>query len=885
MPLPQRVKRADLPFQVLNSIEKEANKQVGLLLDTVLRITESEVMSAQPDLEEAALVGTSLPADEESLRKSFASEDEERRSFQPIRDYNRRVIHGAPRNPAQLTDSQIKRLISVLNWEDGQLHLDPERNRTPLDLSSPGEEIVVPTYCLVYGNFKPLDLEEAFKGKGLRIEVVAKKGSKTFLVTKGNAVAFACVATYIPAVRVLVRYQEPSTDTRQPEIRQTYSDAHEQEVLARNDIAHLIYNLPSYLEPLAEQARTFEKAKFLTIAADERSDEEAEARDRAIKKDDARRQLWLKLYNAAIESGLTPAQANKEVRFNDRWIAAEALAEKSLELAARIEDRWDQYRSTCRKALALARMYVEQDGEEFVAPLSNLALYNEANKPHDVVEESLMGDVGLGYTLDERVEIRDLRGDWRLGTVVRLGPNEIRVRRDDGQYRAVADVSAVRREGEGKLILGIEDDPGYTLDMKEIRIPKFNVIIPAGSNSLKIERALEPINEEMNRTSLQVNKATWERNLATQELELEKANEAAHAEAGRRFRTNSSKDCGELLFTELGLPIQRVNQGTGQPAVDKESLQALDSLGEKIAGLIITAREAQSKLSQLQKWEPYATAGTVQAHWNTFGTPMGRYTCDTPNLQNRIVAIRETIEAPLGFKLVSLDLGQAEYVTWASLSGDPILGKAFIDGTDFHERMYDEVRAAAPDVDLHQEDPRKSGKTINFALLYQMQAFVLAKRLGVTTDSARKIMEGWQSRAEMAFNYRESVLTRAIQTGQISTQFGRTRYMPQLKTAKGPALHEARKTAFHHHNCGTAAEIVKIKQIKTWRRLRRDQQLNFEDVRIGLQMHDEIILIVKDDLVDGVRQTALEAFEEPIQGFLPFKIDVRIGQNWMDVSK
>ena len=114
--------------------------------------------------------------------------------------------------------------------------------------------------------------------------------------------------------------------------------------------------------------------------------------------------------------------------------------------------------------------------------------------------------------------------------------------------------------------------------------------------------------------------------------------------------------------------------------------------------------------------------------------------------------------------------------------------------------MIEEVRKAAPDVNLHEEDPRQSGKTINFALLYLMQPFVLAKKLGITTEEAAMIIAAYKARAPIASAYIESYLAGVAKTGMTHTKFGRTRHVPDMKKARGPRLHELRKTAWHHHN-------------------------------------------------------------------------------------
>jgi len=417
----------------------------------------------------------------------------------------------------------------------------------------------------------------------------------------------------------------------------------------------------------------------------------------------------------------------------------------------------------------------------------------------------------------------------------------------------------------------------------QIDIPKFNVTLPVGSNSLRIEEELGPSTLEMNSTPLQVNEETWRKNITAATRERDRLFGEAKSRSGNPdFRANAPSDCVKEFFEKRGLPPQRINKNSGTPACDKETLQALAAMGDELAPIVLEAREAQSRLSQLEKWEEFALAGEVQCNWNQLGTPHGRYSCDSPNLQNRIIEIRETIEAPTGFKFLSLDLGQAEYVTWASLSQDPTLIKAFADDKDFHTQMFEEVKAAAPNLDFHGEE-RKAGKTINFALLYLMQPFVLAKKLGITEAEAREIIQAYEERAPIATEYKKRVIREFKKTGVSITKFGRVRELKEIMSAKRGQLHQLTKTLWHHHNAGTAAEILKIKQVKAWKAIRR--AFSVEDARLALQMHDEVIFLVKDEFLEQATELAKAAFAERIPGFLPFKVDVRTGRNWREISK
>jgi DNA polymerase-1 len=404
--------------------------------------------------------------------------------------------------------------------------------------------------------------------------------------------------------------------------------------------------------------------------------------------------------------------------------------------------------------------------------------------------------------------------------------------------------------------------------------------------SAELERRLIPITAEMNEKPLRVNTLTWV-------INREAAEESAHflidfcryLADDDWFRPNSTADCGKVLFINRGLKPPKVSKKSGLPLTDKDVLSELANSGDNLAPVIIDARSAITRWGQLKAWKPYAEAGYVQAKWDSLGCPHGRYTSASPCLNNRIPPIRETIESDNGYSFLSLDLSQAEYAVWASLSGDLALGQLFREGRDFHTEMAASILDAVPSWDLHGQDPRQAGKTLNFALLYMMQVHTLARKLGCSTEVADRIQKAYFGRAETAHRYTQRVLERAKETGYVETFYGRRRYCPELGAVSSEReQHEIEKTCWNHHVAGTAAELTKQKQVKGWELLRK---LDYtpDHVRLVLNGYDECLWMVRNDVLrDG--QTILETVwvqREP--GFLPFQFGVKSGCNWGEVSK
>jgi DNA polymerase-1 len=296
------------------------------------------------------------------------------------------------------------------------------------------------------------------------------------------------------------------------------------------------------------------------------------------------------------------------------------------------------------------------------------------------------------------------------------------------------------------------------------------------------------------------------------------------------------------------------------------------------------ARSALTKYGQLKAWRPFADMGRVQATWDSLGTPHGRYTSDGPCLNNRIPPIRETIEADPGYSFLSLDLGQAELVSWASLSGDPELAKSFREEKDFHLETALSIKAAVPSWDLRDAELRDAGKTLNFAILYQMKASTLASKLGCSLEIAERIISAYYRRFPKATAYIRAVLAEAKVTGYVQTYFGRRRFCPEYQTSsKEREVHEVEKTIWNHVNCGSAAELLKKKQILAWEDLRK-AGYGENDVRLVIQNYDECIWLVRDSLLKEVQERIEAIWKTQEKDWIKFKVDVKSGKTWKECS-
>ena len=79
---------------------------------------------------------------------------------------------------------------------------------------------------------------------------------------------------------------------------------------------------------------------------------------------------------------------------------------------------------------------------------------------------------------------------------------------------------------------------------------------------------------------------------------------------------------------------------------------------------------------------------------------------------------------------------------------------------------------------------------------------------------------------------------------------------------------------------GSAADIIKLAMVKVYNRLKKEN-LNSE---IILQVHDELILNVKENELEVVKSLVKEEMENVLKISVTLEVDTNIGNTWYDAK-
>jgi len=355
----------------------------------------------------------------------------------------------------------------------------------------------------------------------------------------------------------------------------------------------------------------------------------------------------------------------------------------------------------------------------------------------------------------------------------------------------------------------------------------------------------------------------------------------AHALAGQPFNLNSPKQLGEILFTNLGLPVVKKTP-SGTPSTDEEVLQKLAEdypLPKCLLEHRSLAKLKGTYTDKLPKMVNPAT-GRVHTSFSQAVAVTGRLASSDPNLQNIPIRtpegrrIRAAFIAPPGCRLVSADYSQIELRIMAHLSGDKGLLDAFARGEDVHRATAAEVFGITP-LEVTNEQ-RRAAKAINFGLIYGMSAFGLAKQIDVDRGSAQTYMDRYFARYPGVARYMEETRSAAKERGYVETVFGRRLWLPEIRSSNVGRRQGAERAAINAPMQGTAADLVKLAMIAVQRWLDKEKLQS----KLILQVHDELVLEMPESELAAVKAALPPLMAGVARLSVPLLAEVGVGANW-----
>lgn len=328
----------------------------------------------------------------------------------------------------------------------------------------------------------------------------------------------------------------------------------------------------------------------------------------------------------------------------------------------------------------------------------------------------------------------------------------------------------------------------------------------------------------------------------------------------------SNKDMYKLLIEDLKLPVVKKSAKTGKPSFDKFAMEEyellLDRMDSPIAKLIKEFRGWQKSISA--SYKPYLdlldSDGRLRCSYKTHGTVSGRLSCAEPNLQQIPKAsdkpwngrVKECFIAQPGYSLVEFDYSQLELRLGTAYAKEDSLKQVFAEGRDIFDEMSAQLGMT-----------RQDTKTLVYSMQYGAGEKRIMAAFGVDQPEAKRLRENYFATYPRFKALSDVASAKAEQSGRVKIWSGRFRHF-QYPSESYKALNSIIQ--------GGAADIVERVMVRAF------DEIDNDECRLLLQVHDSLLWEVKTDKLDEYSQRILTLMEdvEPKDFDVKFAVDMKI---------
>ena len=397
-----------------------------------------------------------------------------------------------------------------------------------------------------------------------------------------------------------------------------------------------------------------------------------------------------------------------------------------------------------------------------------------------------------------------------------------------------------------------------------------------------IEMPLVSVLADMEITGIKVDKDVLDEMQKEIEVKIELLENTIYNLAGMQFNISSPKQLGEVLFDKLGLPSGKKNK-TGY-STDVKVLEKL-AVNYPIAEKILEYR-ALTKLNStyITGLENYILEdGKIHTIYKQTLTRTGRLSSTEPNLQN--IPVREEMGrkirkafVPVNDVLLSADYSQIELRILAHISKCPGLIDAFKNNLDIHTKVASDIYGIPKEGVT--KAMRRTAKAVIFGIVYGISGFGLGENLHISKKEADSFIQKYFELYPEVKKYTEDVVKFAKEFGYVTTLFGRKRVIDEIKNPNYIIKSTGERMAMNTPIQGTSADIMKMAMINVYNRFKKEGITS----KILLQVHDEIIVDVKNSELELIEKVIKEEMENVYKLDVPLKVEIDTGINWYEAK-
>jgi DNA polymerase I len=171
-------------------------------------------------------------------------------------------------------------------------------------------------------------------------------------------------------------------------------------------------------------------------------------------------------------------------------------------------------------------------------------------------------------------------------------------------------------------------------------------------------------------------------------------------------------------------------------------------------------------------------------------------------------------------------------------------------------------------------------KTVNFGIIYGMQAHGLSRDTGLPRAEAQRFIDQYWANLPRVKEYFDRTLGFGLKHGYVESLYGRRRILGDLTSANYARRAAAERMAVNMPLQGTSSDIMKIAMIRVSDELARSGLR----AKLLLQVHDELVLEVDRPDVPAVATLLQRVLEGAAELSVPLETEVQAGPNWDDLA-
>jgi len=400
-----------------------------------------------------------------------------------------------------------------------------------------------------------------------------------------------------------------------------------------------------------------------------------------------------------------------------------------------------------------------------------------------------------------------------------------------------------------------------------------------------VDLPIVPILAEMESKGIRVNSKYLKQLQTSFTKKIDEIKKKIFDSVGHEFNPNSTKELAHVLFEELNLPkVKKIKTGF---STNERTISKLLGV-HPIIQLILDYREyAKLQSTYVIGLQKIIQEDRIYTDFRQTVVATGRLSSINPNLQNIPTRsevgekIRKAFIADEGFTLLSLDYSQIDLRAMAHISGDEALIEAFKKGRDIHT-LTASLMFEIPEKEV-STDQRRIAKMINFGIIYGISGFGLSDRLeGVDPKKATEFIKKYFERYPKVKEYFDTTKEEVEKNGYVETMFGRKRFF-NLEVGNYMVKQGLFREAINMPIQGLSADIMKLAMIAVQNLINEKYD---GKVSILLQIHDELLLEIKDDkaLITKFIKEASHEMDHVVDLKVPLEVNSKVGEDWGEMK-